>query len=31
VSPEDYEALLDLLADVIAEVLVEAQANEPDQ
>jgi len=31
VSPEDYEALLDLLADVIAEVEVEADAKEPDQ
>ena len=30
-SAEDYEALLDLLADVIAEVEAAAQANEPDQ
>jgi len=31
VSADDYEALLDLLAEVIAEVLVEAEANETDQ
>ena len=31
VSAEDYEALLDLLAQVIAEALVEADAHEADQ